>query len=256
MLINVLIGLVTLYLVLCAALFLSQRSMLYFPPPISNRRASAQMTLQIGNERILVSTRIIDSSDAIIYLGGNAEDVSFNMPELSSAFPGHALYLLHYRGYGGSSGSPSEEALFGDALALYDKVRAGHSRVVIIGRSLGSGIAVRLASVRDVAALVLVTPYDSIQDIAASHFAFFPVRWMLRDKYESWRYAPKVQAPTSIIAAELDEIIPRTSTELLRTRFQNGDVPFDVIPGAGHNSIAESGNYLPLLIRAVSIRRN
>ncbi len=248
MLINVAVGLAILYVGMCGALFLFQRSMIYFPPSSSKCKGETLMALQIEKERVLVSTRPSDSPDALIYLGGNAENVSLNMPDFSASFPGHALYLLHYRGYCGSSGSPSEEALFGDALVLFDQVHALHPNVVIVGRSLGSGIAVRVASLRPVARLVLVTPYDSLLEIAALQFPYVPVRWLLRDKFESWRYAPQVTAPTLIIAAELDEIIPRASTELLRTRFQNGVASFVVIAGAGHNTISNSKDY-PALVK-------
>jgi pimeloyl-ACP methyl ester carboxylesterase len=169
------------------------------------------------------------------------------MPDFSQAFPDHAIYLLHYRGYGGSSGKPSQDAIFSDALALFDQVHAAHPDITVIGRSLGSGVAVYLASRRPVARLVLVTPFDSVEDIAKRQFPFIPVRWILRDTFESWRYAPSVTAPTLIVAAERDEVIPRESTELLRSRFQIGVVSFVVLPGAGHNTISYSPRYLRLL---------
>ena len=91
------------------------------------------------------------------------------LPGLADAFPDHALYLLHYPGYGGAPGKPSEAAIAADALALFDRVAPQHPRVVVIGRSLGSGVAVQVASARPVARLVLVTPYDSLEEIAAKH---------------------------------------------------------------------------------------
>ena len=185
--------------------------------------------------------------EAVVYFGGNAEDVSLNLPDFRAAFPGHSLFLMHYRGYGGSAGEPSEEGLFADGVALLDRVVAAHPNVTLIGRSLGSGIAVRLAAVRPVSQLVLVTPYDSILGIAQQQFALFPVRWMLRDKYESWRYAPLVSAPVLLLAAEHDEVIPRASTELLRTRFQQGNLRYAVIPNTGHNTISQNQAYWEFL---------
>lgn len=244
-----LIALAVVYAAACAFLFFSQRSLLYFPTP---GRGENVITLPIENEHILVSTRIVDGPHALIYFGGNAEDVRFNMSEFQAAFPRHSLYLLHYRGYNGSSGSPSERALIGDAFALYDHVKALQPKITLIGRSLGSGIAVRVASEREVAALILVTPYDSIQDIAARHFPLFPVRWLLQDRYESWKYASRVKAPVTIIVAEQDEIIPRASTDLLRTRFGHSAVTFAVIPRTDHNSISGSEEYLSRLQDSVS----
>ena len=232
---------------LCGVLFVFQRSLIYFPQPRSYQHGTSLITLQVGTGTVLVSTRPNTGSDALIYFGGNAEDVSRNMPDFSQAFPNYAIYLLHYPGYGGSSGSPSEQAIVADALALFDHVYADHKNIVVVGRSLGSGVAVRLASLRPVERLVLVTPYDSLGDVAARNYPFLPARWLLRDKFESWRYAPQVTAPTRIIVAEQDEVIPRTSTDRLRTRFQNGIVSYVVVPGVGHNTISDSADYLSLL---------
>ena len=80
--------------------------------------------------------------------------------------------------------------------------------------------------------LVLVTPYDSLQEIAAGLYPWMPVRWLLRDKYESWRYAPRVRAPTVLIEAEHDEVIPRASTRQLLERFAPGVASLVVVPGA------------------------
>lgn len=236
-----------LYLGLCAVLFFMQRSLIYFPQPRSQTAGSITMTLRVDGADVLVTTRPQDGPDALIYFGGNAEDVSYSLATLSNAFPEHAIYLLHYRGYGGSSGTPSEAALFADAVALFDEVRAEHASIVAIGRSLGSGIAVRLASTRPVARLVLITPFNSLREIAARQFRYFPVSMLLRDKFESWKYAEAVTAPTLIVMAEHDEIIPRASTEALYARFRPGVASLEVIAGTGHNTISESAEYIPAL---------
>lgn len=235
------------YLVLCAALFVFQRSLIYLPQPRSPAGGASTITLATDEGPVLVTTRARPGPNALVYFGGNAEDVSGSLPGLAAAFPEHALFLLHYRGYDGSAGKPSEAALIADALALFDKVHAAHPSVVVVGRSLGSGVAVQVASMRPVNRLVLVTPYASLQDLAARHFPWFPVRWLLRDKFESWRYAPQVSAPTLVIAAERDEVIPRDSTEALYSRFRSGVAVFQLVAGAGHNTISESPQYMALL---------
>ena len=235
------------YLGLCAALFLFQRNLIYFPQPRSLTSGATMLALPSDEGQVLVTARQHSGPNALLYFGGNAEDVSYNVPSLSRAFPDYAVYLLHYRGYGGSSGKPSEAALFADSLVLYDKVRPEHLNIIVVGRSLGSGVAVHLASLRPVARLVLVTPYDSLQELAARQFPYFPVRWLLLDKYDSWRYAEQVTAPTLVVAAENDEVIPRTSTEALYRRFRTGVASLKVIAGAGHNTISESSEYMPLL---------
>jgi pimeloyl-ACP methyl ester carboxylesterase len=236
-----------LYLTLCAALFVFQRALIYYPQPRAVGTPASLLTLPVVDAQVQVSVRFHDGPNALIYFGGNAEDVSRNLPEFTQAFPDYALYLLHYRGYGGSSGSPSEEAIARDALGLFDMVYATHPHVAVVGRSLGSGVAIRLASQRPAARLVLITPYNSLAGLAARQLRWFPVKWLLKDRYESWRYAAHITAPTRLIAAEHDEVIPRSSTQLLYSHFAKGVASLQVIAGTGHNSISDSPEYLKAL---------
>lgn len=238
--------LAALYLALCAALFVFQRALIYYPQPRTDASAPL-LTLAVDDAQVSVSTRPHTGPKALIYFGGNAEDVSRSLPSFANAFPDHALYFLHYRGYGGSSGSPSEEAIARDAMALFDKVYADHPHITVLGRSLGSGVAVRLASVRPVAKLLLVTPYNSLEELAARQFRWFPVGWLLTDKYESWRYAEHIAVPTRLIAASDDEVIPASSTRRLFSHFPEGVATLKVIAGTGHNSISDSPEYLKAL---------
>ncbi|HEY4380806.1 MAG TPA: alpha/beta hydrolase [Acidobacteriaceae bacterium] len=239
---------VALYVVLCGAVFAFQRSLLYFPQGMSRTADGTTMiSLPVGAETVQVSLRASAGPDAVLYFGGNAEDVAQSLPDFAAEFPGTAIYLLHYPGYGGSSGSPSQKSIFAAGLALYDRVHAEHPNILVIGRSLGSGVAVWIASQRPVVRVVLVTPYDSLADAAARQYPFLPVRWMLVDKFESWRYAPQVTAPTRLIVAADDEIIPRSSSDRLRTRFRGDNVSYVVLPDVGHNTIQESPDYWRLL---------
>ena len=243
-LISLFVVLAILYLGACAVLYAFQRSLIYYPQPRSVGTATTILKLPVPGADVLVSVWPHDGPEALLYFGGNAEDVSRNLPTFSQAFPDHAIYLLHYRGYGGSSGEPSEEAIQRDAIALFDKVHADHPRIAVIGRSLGSGVAVRLASQRPASRLILITPYNSFEEIAASQFPHMPVKWLLRDKFESWRYAPRIAVPTRLIVAGQDEVIPRASTERLYAHFAKGVASLQVIPGTGHNTISGSPQYL------------
>jgi pimeloyl-ACP methyl ester carboxylesterase len=235
------------YLAACAALFLFQRSLIYYPQPSPEGPPASRMRLPVAGADLAISVRAHEGPKALVYFGGNAEDVSASLPQIAQAFPDRAIYLMHYRGYGGSTGSPTEEALHQDALALYDKVHAAHPDILAMGRSLGTGVAVRLASQRPVKRLVLVTPYDSIQELAAGQFPFFPVRWLLRDKFDSGQHAPRLAIPTLIVLAEHDEVIPRASTEQLYARFAKGTALLKVIPATGHNTVSDSSAYLEAL---------
>lgn len=235
------------YAGLCAALYFFQRSLLYFPQPAAVRTPVMAVGQGSDGVEVVASVREHAGPDAVIYFGGNAEDVSQSLAPLAEAYPAHAIYLLHYRGYGGSGGSPSEAALTHDALTLFDQVQTAHPRVIVIGRSLGSGVATWLASQRPVAQLVLVTPYDSLQEIAAARFAVFPVRWLLKDRFESGRHVAQVRAPALLMAAEHDEVIPRASTEQLFARFAKGQAELHVLPRTSHNTISGHPVYWQLL---------
>jgi len=241
---------VLLYAAFCGILFAFQRSLIYYPQPDAGPRNADTLILAVDHAQLVVSTAAHEGAEAVLYFGGNAEEVSQSLPDLKAAFPDRALYLLHYRGYGGSTGEPSEAALIADALALFDRVRAEHPNITVIGRSLGSGVAVHLASLRPVSHLTLITPFNSLEEIASRQFPFVPLRWLLQDKFESWRYAPSVVAPTMILAAQFDEVIPRSSTEALYAHFRPGIATLEFVDGVGHNTISESPAYIPLLSRA------
>jgi len=240
-----------IYTGLCALLYARQHSMIYYPVPRSLPAEVASMPLAVDGVELVITTRIASGPKALIYFGGNGEDVSRNLGELSATFPEHALYLMHYRGYGGSGGRPSELALKADALRLYDRIQSDHQQIGVIGRSLGSGIALHVASRRPVHRLALVTPYDSIEKIAAEQFPVFPVRLLLVDKYRSYLDAPQISIPTLVLLAARDQIIPRDSSERLYAAFRPGVADLEIVEGAGHNSISSSSLYLPMLHTAL-----
>lgn len=250
------------YSAICLLMWWQQRSLMYFPTPARTPPASEQ-ALQVPAQR-LATGHVIEAallrlavlparqphgeSRALIYFGGNAEEVSDSLPGLAQAFPDHAIYAMHYRGYSGSSGKPSEPALHADALALYEHVRRSHPQIALVGRSLGSGIATRLATLRPVTELVLVTPYDSLLRVAQQAYRWLPVAWLLQDRYESWRDAPQVDAPTRLILAGRDEVIPPVHGQHLAAYFRPGIAQIRTIAEAGHNDIAGFPDY-PTLLR-------
>lgn len=242
-----LVAIAIVYLGLCAVLYSFQNSLIYFPQKASPASGMTTMRLVTEQAELVITQRERRGAKAIIYFGGNAEDVNRSLPTLVSAFPEHAIYLVHYRGYGGSSGSPSELALQMDAKAVFDKLRQQHDSISLVGRSLGSGVATYLASVRPVSRLVLVTPYNSILELAQQKFPMFPISWLLRDKFESWKYAQQVSAPTVLIAAENDEIIPMRSTRALHTNFRQGQAQLLIIKGTGHNTVSQKPDYVRAL---------
>jgi hypothetical protein len=185
----------------------------------------------------------------IMYFGGNAEELSWLVSEFSRV-PDWAALLVNYRGYGLSQGQPSEQALYRDALALYDQVtrRADidSRRVVAIGRSLGTGVATYLASQRPIAGVVLISPYDSLVQVARRAYPFLPVDLLLRHRFESAARAPSIHAPLLALAAAQDELIrPERSRRLVQA--WGGPAQLEVLDGVDHNSIHLHADYWRLI---------
>ena len=231
------------YFCFCLYLYLFQRSFIYFPTPSPDHAPAEELWLDSDNERIRVWRLHAGESDAILYFGGNAEDVSLNIPEFSAWFPEQAVYLVNYRGYGGSSGSPGETALLRDARAIFDFMKERHANVSVIGRSLGAAVAVDLAVGRDVARLALITPFDSLARLAREFYPIFPTSVLLKDKYDSVGRAGRIRAPVLVIVAERDEIIPRESSERLAGAMPESLVTLKIIEGTSHNTVEASPAY-------------
>ena len=151
----------------------------------------------------------------VIYFGGRNEEVSW-ISDVVSHFDGTHLLAVNYRGYGRSEGRASETALCSDALELYDWLasRAGvdPTRTAVIGRSLGTGVAVFVAAQRQLAAAVLITPYDSILEVARRRFPYAPVRFLLRYRFDAVRYARAASAPLLVLMSERDCVVPHAHT--------------------------------------------
>lgn len=231
------------YAGICAFMFLAQHSLLYHPTPEVEHDGAEALRLEHAGETLKV-WKAGDGPHAVLYFGGNAEDVAYNIDEFKAAFDDTALYFVNYRGYGGSTGSPSEEALYEDAAFVFDYAAERHSRVSAIGRSLGSGVAVWLAAERPVAKLVLVTPYDSIESVAKSLYPFLPVSLLIRDRYPSVERVPEVDAPTLIVYAENDSIIPNENTLALAEAFPEEQLEIRRIENVGHNSVSYPPEYM------------
>jgi pimeloyl-ACP methyl ester carboxylesterase len=242
----------TAYLGLGLVLYTLQRAMLYYPTlPVHSQEAEE---IWITNQGLrLKGWHIMGSNNkTIVYFGGNAEDVALNIPSFKHMFPGYSIYLHNYRGYGGSQGKPTEEGLFSDALAIYDHLKNTSSNITVMGRSLGTGVAVYLASKRTVSNLILVTPFDSMTSVASGLYPFFPVAMLLRDRYDSLSRADQLTMPILIVTAENDEVIPRRNTDNLVSALQQKNTTIQVIPGTGHNTIGTSHLYEKVLVDFLS----
>jgi fermentation-respiration switch protein FrsA (DUF1100 family) len=177
----------------------------------------------------------------IVVFNGNAGNRSYRAP-LASALQarGHAVLLFDYRGYGGNPGSPTESGLTEDARAAraYVVGRPGvdRERVAYFGESLGTGVAVTLAAEHPPAALVLRSPFTSMVDVGRMHYPIFPVRSLLRDRYDSSGRIARIASPLLVIAGDRDSVIPvEQSRQLYDAAASASRKELLIVRGADHN---------------------
>jgi fermentation-respiration switch protein FrsA (DUF1100 family) len=246
-----LIGLAAAYAVVLAAMYVFQRSLMYFPDP--RRTAPALAGLPEASEIELVSAdgeRLVawhsppqPGRPLIIYFQGNAGGLDLRAGRFRKLIEdGNGLLALCYRGYGGSSGRPSEIGLIADALAAYEFAarEVGPKRIVLFGESLGTAVAVALASEREIGALILDAPFTSAVDIGAAAYRFIPVRWFMRDPFYSDRRIAKVRAPILVLHGERDVVVPVRFGERLFA-LANEPKRMHRFPLGGHVNLDEHG---------------
>lgn len=186
-----------------------------------------------------------DKFPLLIYFGGNAEDIT-SFLIYKDYFFNWGILTINYRGYGLSEGKPTEPQLFADALFLYDRFakqpEIDSRYIVVVGRSLGSGVAVYLASQRQLAGVILVSPYDSITAIAQEVYPYVPVSWLLKHPFNSLALAPQINTPVLGLIADNDTLIaPQHSKKLLSA--WKGPADWVLIPNTNHIDITEGKYY-------------
>ena len=233
------------YCVALLVLVLWQRKMMYFPSP---SRGTAEASGLAGAQTIRLPTpdgeQIVawyrpaqGDHPLYLYFHGNGGTLSDRAPLFRAMVAdGSGLLAIDYRGYGGSSGTPTEAGLLLDGETAYVKTRAAGydaSRLVIVGESLGSAVAVALAAKHPEHALVLDSAFSSAADVAASEYPMFPVRMLMMDTYESWKRIGAVTAPKLFLQGGKDTVIPLSSARKL---FDHAREPktFEMLPNLGH----------------------
>lgn len=241
-----LLSLLLLYCVACLALYLLQRNVLYFPHASADERSAYVQKLSFHSGDQALSGWVVapGQSKALIYYGGNAENIIYNVEFFRAVAAQYSVYLMPYRGYGDNSGQPSEEALYQDALALFDRIKDDHASISLMGRSLGSGVATYVAAQRQINQLILVTPFDSIENVAKEVYWMFPIALLIKDRYPSAERVEAIDAATLILVAENDQVIARTRSDALIKAFAGKQATAVLIDGAGHNNISQYRQYV------------
>ena len=228
---------------LLALMYLFQRSLMYFPdttryPPAATGLPQAEevrLTSADGERLIAWHVPPRGAKPVVLYFQGNAGASNLRAERFAwLTADGTGLLALSYRGYGGSTGKPTEDGLIRDALAAYDFATARYpvQRIVLWGESLGTAVAIALAAERTVGGVMLDAPFSSAADVGASAYPFVPVRWFMKDPFRSDLRIAKVPAPILVLHGERDRVIPIRFGERLfalarepkrMVRFPNGE---------------------------------
>lgn len=231
----------TAYFAVLLLLALGQRYLIYPAPKGEGREVP-------GFEEILYRTS--DGLDlmagykparggmpTIVYFHGNGADWQSSVIATDRLTPaGYGVLAAEYRGYRGNPGSPSEEGLYADgraALAFLKARGVSSNKVVLIGNSIGSGVAKQMAIEIEARAIILISPFASLPQVASEKLWWFPVDLLLRDRFNNIAKIPQVSPPILLLHGDADDLIPRHHSEQLARA--NPAVELMIFPGAGHD---------------------
>lgn len=240
------------YASVCAALFVMQRSMMYVPDrtrvPVPQPAGTSTHELELktadGERLIAWAVDPQPGKPVILYFHGNGGNFAYGRVEKFRQLTadGAGLLALSYRGYGGSTGSPTEAGLHLDADAAYEAAvaRYGAMRLVGYGESLGTGVMTQLAARRPLKAVVLEAPFLSTVAVAKKLFGWLPVSLLMRDQFRSDLAIANINAPLLVIHGVRDEVIPHEQGKAL---FELAQEPkqFLSVPGGRHNDLTDFG---------------
>ncbi len=223
--------LVRIYLLLFAVLVLLQGYVVFpgrwmvFPSLRSTylemELADCARTFHVDGEQLEGWVRHVPGTPLLVFFGGNGEDVAWHVPFLKQQ--GSSFLAVNYRGFANSSGTPSEQALVDDGVALVKQVceemKIPSKDVILIGQSIGSGVATAVAAKFPPGKLVLQVPFDSLEAVASEKLPVYPVRWILRFPFRSDILAPTITCPVAVFSATRDEVIPVHHARRISTLF-------------------------------------
>ena len=251
---------IAIYLIVLGFLYLYQRNLMYFPggerEPIEHITDVLPETITVHPEEDIELQGFYwpaqdPGKPTIVYFHGNAQAYEFWMDKLKVYVDqGYGAYFTDYRGYGGQPGTPTEEGIYQDARSFIKGLK-GYSGLtdqdlVLYGESLGSGVAVQMATEFDAKALILESPYSATVDVAQDRYWIFPARFLMKDQFLSREKIDDLTMPKIFVHAQRDMVIPiKFATKLYERAAEPKE--FHVIAKAGHNNLYDFGAQLHIL---------
>ena len=242
---------VIVYLICGVGLYFLQEKILFHPTGLpadhllSFQQPFHEINLPVSNEKNIniIQFTVPDSvlKGVVLYFHGNRRNIERYAPfAVNFTRNNYEVWMIDYPGFGKSTGNRTEKIMYADATLLYKMARAKFSkdRIIIYGKSLGTGVATQLASVRDCKRVILETPYYSM-DALLKHYAFiYPVSWMTKFHFPSYQYVKHIEAPITLFHGTKDEVIPyRQAVRLAR---ENPGVKLVTIERGKHNNLNDS----------------
>jgi hypothetical protein len=215
---------VIIYIGICALLYFNQDDLLFHPKPITREEVAKilnantdfdtlSFVMKDGNKTCGYINKDSTSKKLplVIYFGGNAEEVS-HVADYKYYLQNTIIALMNYRSFGLSQGVISQKNMFSDALEIYDKLitnpEIDSNNVIIIGRSIGTGVATYLSSQRKTKATILITPFENMIDVAQEKYPFVPIGLLIKHPFKSNEYAKSITTPVLALISKKDQIIP------------------------------------------------
>jgi fermentation-respiration switch protein FrsA (DUF1100 family) len=256
-LLKIIVAGAAMFCIVVAVMYFAQRSLMYLPE--RQRTSPAEAGLPDVQEIVLDTTdgkKVVawfsppkQDMPLVLYFHGNAGALRHRAGRFRALIEaGYGLVALSYRGYGGSSGTPTEAGLIADALAAH-AFAASHiapELIAVFGESLGTGVAVALAATQKVGCVVLESPFASAVEIGANVYWYLPVRLLMKDTYRSDRRIGQVKVPLLVLHGERDRVVPIASGERLFS-LANEPKRFKRFAEAGHNDLDQHGALEALL---------
>lgn len=248
------ITVVMFYALAVCVMYVAQRRFIYFPDPVRTKPAAAGLptvseeTIATPDGEKLVAwyAPAKPGNPTLLYFHGNGGALELRNVRIRKYLArGRGIFIMAYRGYSGSTGAPSERANVADAKLAYEVLRKKGiwpEDIILYGESLGTGVAVQVASEKAVGGVILDSPFTSVAERAQQLFPWLPVGLLLKDRYDSIRYIGAVHEPLLIVHGEADAVVP---VEMGRRLFEAANEPkhIDTLPGAGHENHSEFGSH-------------
>ena len=245
------------YLSCVVFMYLRQDSFLFSPPRAKHEGsedkdvASYRLEQKSATLRGWLVNPGLVREKLLIYYGGNAEDIFLNIDEFRDIKA--ASLFVAYRGYGPSDGTPGEISLFADSLAVIDDMvnRYSPKEIFLIGRSLGSGVACYAAANRKTQGAILITPYDSIENIAKSSYPWLPISLLLKHRFDSLHLLARISSPLLVIYGGRDQVVSPERTRNLIDHIP-GQKDIIYIEQADHGTIDMYPEYWTALLHFIN----